>query len=338
MTAHWRLRAVSVIGLVAACNGVREPRAPAVLQVIITPASASVVLGGTQQFTASATLDDGSTQNDPDVTWSATGGSITAGGLYMAGGAVGGFRVVAIDRGGVLADTSEVTLAPAGVLSYATSFPLTENPISEGGRWINGTVGLDWTHVSTTPGLAIGHQVGASYTDATALLTGTWGPDQAATATVYTVNQNDGCFQEVELRLRSALAPHVSTGYEIGFKASQTTSAYLNIVRWNGPLGDFTYLFKQSGAQYGITTGDVVSATVVGNVITAYKNGMQMAQVTDATYASGTPGMGFNLKNAPAGCAGTNGDYGFTSYSATDGATGASLSAGAGDRVPRRPD
>jgi hypothetical protein len=28
--------------------------------------------------------------------------------------------------------------------------------------------------------------------------------------------------------------------------------------------------------------------------------------------------MGFNLENAPAGCSGTNGDYGFTSYSATD--------------------
>jgi hypothetical protein len=35
-------------------------------------------------------------------------------------------------------------------------------------------------------------------------------------------------------------------------------------------------------------------------------------------YTTGTPGMGFNLENAPAGCSGTNGDYGFTSYTATD--------------------
>ena len=62
--------------------------------------------------------------------------------------------------------------------------------------------------------------------------------------------------------------------------------------------------------QYGVKTGDVVRATIVGNVITAYKNGVQLAQVTDKTYATGSPGMGFNE--------GTNGDYGFTNYSATD--------------------
>src|ERR1700704_5961227 len=76
---------------------------------------------------------------------------------------------------------------PAMAGSYQTDFPATENPISEGGRWINGgLLGLDWTNVSTTPGLAIGHQVGANFTDATALLAGAWGPDQMATATVYT--------------------------------------------------------------------------------------------------------------------------------------------------------
>src|SRR5438046_7973905 len=32
--------------------------------------------------------------------------------------------------------------------SYTTNFPLTENPISEGGNWINGlTNGIDWSDV-----------------------------------------------------------------------------------------------------------------------------------------------------------------------------------------------
>jgi hypothetical protein len=36
--------------------------------------------------------------------------------------------------------------------TYTTSFPVTENPISEGGKWISGrAVGLDWTDVRTTP-------------------------------------------------------------------------------------------------------------------------------------------------------------------------------------------
>jgi hypothetical protein len=211
------------------------------------------------------------------------------------------------------------------VSTYTTVFALSENPISEGGRWVNGgTVGLDWSNVSTTPGLAIGHQVGASFTDATALLTGTWGPDQMTTATVHTVNQNDACFQEAELRLRSALSAHSNTGYEISFHMSQTSEAYVIIVRWNGALGDFTYLFNPThSTTFAVKDGDVVSAKIVGNLITASINGVQKAQaditsVGGTVYTTGSPGMGFNLENAPAGCSGTNGDYGFTSYSATD--------------------
>ena len=35
--------------------------------------------------------------------------------------------------------------------SYSTTFPLTENPISEGGSWTNGATGLGWANVQTTP-------------------------------------------------------------------------------------------------------------------------------------------------------------------------------------------
>ena len=228
--------------------------------------------------------------------------------------------MIAVQQGGSLADTSAVTITPASAAhSYTTSFPLTENPISESGAWINGgTVGLDWTNVSTTPGLAVGHQCCANYTDATAILTGTWAPDQQVTATVYAVNPKDACYQEVELRLRSVISARVNRGYEISFKASPTSSAYVVIVRWNGALGNYTVLTNRGGAQYGVKTGDIVSARMIGNVITVYKNGVQVAQVTDNVYTTGTPGMGFNLNNGPAGCAGTNGDYGFTNFTATE--------------------
>ena len=238
---------------------------------------------------------------------------------------VGAFQVIATQEGGTLADTALVAITPVPAMlappahSYTTSFPLTENPISESGAWINGgTVGLDWTNVSSTPGLAVGHQCCANYTDATAILTGTWAPDQQVTATVYAVNPKDACYQEVELRLRSVISARVNRGYEISFKASPTSSAYVVIVRWNGALGNYTVLTNRGGAQYGVKTGDIVSARMIGNVITVYKNGVQVAQVTDNVYTTGTPGMGFNLNNGPAGCAGTNGDYGFTNFTATD--------------------
>jgi hypothetical protein len=201
--------------------------------------------------------------------------------------------------------------------AYTTKFPLTENPIFDGGNWINGkAVGLDWAAVQTTPGLAFGTESGTNgYDDSTTLLTGTWGPDQTVEGTVHSVNQHDNIYEEVELRLRSSLSAHKATGYEINFRCSKTANAYTQIVRWNGPLGNFTYVARQGGSKYGVANGDTVKATVVGNVITVYINGAQVLQATDNTFASGNPGMGFFLQ----GATGVNGDYGFTSFSASDG-------------------
>jgi chitodextrinase len=232
------------------------------------------------------------------------------------------YTVAAYDAAGntsaVSASASAVTLAQGSTISYTTAFPLTENPIAEGGRWINGgTVGLDWTNVSTTPGLAIGLESGFNgYDDPTAILTGTWGPDQTAEATVFTTHQNASIFEEVELRLRTTIAPHRITGYEILFSARSGASAYTQIVRWNGALGNWTELDGRGGQQYGIKTGDVVKATIVGNVITSYINGVEVLQVTDSTYTSGSPGIGFYLE----GATGVNSDYGFTSFTAVSNA------------------
>jgi hypothetical protein len=247
---------------------------------------------------------------------SGSGGADGGGGAGVSGNGGGGSGGSGGVGTGGTAGTGGATGGPGRV--YATSFPLTENPISENGSWINGqTVGLDWHDVSTTPGLAIGHQSGTSYSDGTALLTGAWGPTQTVEAVVHTVNPKESCYQEVEMRLRSTLTPGSCTGYEISFKATKSASAYLIIVRWNGALGDFTYLKNSTGAEYGIAEGDTVKATIVGNVITAYLNGVAVGTATDSTYAAGSPGMGFNLETGDASCIGTNGDYGFTSFKAT---------------------
>ena len=201
--------------------------------------------------------------------------------------------------------------------TYATNFPLDENPIAEAGRWINGqSVGLDWKDVRTTPGLAFGADASGTpnYNDPTALVSGVWGPNQTVQATVRTVNQQSGnIYEEVEIRLRSAISAHSITGYEINFRCTHDGSQYVQIVRWNGPLGNFTYIQGTTGP--GLMNGDTVKATIVGSVITGYINGAQVVQGTDATYATGNPGMGFYLHGAP----GLNADFGFTSFTASDG-------------------
>jgi hypothetical protein len=193
-------------------------------------------------------------------------------------------------------------------ITYTTNFPLKEDPISESGRWMGGrTVGIDWGDVSTTRGFAFGRAGPKEYADSVALLAGNWGPNQAVEAVV----DRGHVFRapEVSLRLRSTLAAHRCTGYEISSSLRQDDTAYLIIVRWNGPLADFTYLLNVTGYQYGVTTGDVVKATIVGDVITAYKNGVQMGRAKDATFQTGQPGFGFNEAK--------NGDYGFTRVTVT---------------------
>ncbi len=212
--------------------------------------------------------------------------------------------------------------APAGrQRPYSTNFARTENPISENGKWANGQAdGLDWANVRTTPGFAFGTEIGGNrpesqkYDDSTALLKGTWGPNQTAQATVHSVNQNqDGkVYEEVALRLRSSLSPHTATGYEIFFRCSKIPKAYCTIARWDGPLGKFTLLKQADGSKYGVADGDVVKATMIGNVITAYINGVPMLQTTDNTFTTGNPGMGFYLE----GATGVNRDYGFVNFMA----------------------
>jgi hypothetical protein len=202
---------------------------------------------------------------------------------------------------------------------YTTHFPLAEKLLSEGGNWVCGKAfGLDWSDVETVPGRAFGLESGTGgYDDATALLKGPWGPDQTAEATVVQTKSqpSEKIFEELALRLRSSLSAHRATGYEINFRCSKTKNAYAEIVRWNGLLGKFTYLAHVDGAQYGVRNGDVIKATIVGNVITAYLNGVAVARATDSTYANGLPGIGIYLQ----GAGGLNRDYGFSSFTATDG-------------------
>ena len=202
--------------------------------------------------------------------------------------------------------------------SYSTNFPATENPISEGGRWINGqAVGLDWKDVRTSVGLAYGADASGNpnFNDPTAILSGTWGPNQTVQATVHSVNQRGGnTFEEVEFRLRTTITAHRNAGYEVNFRCTHDGSQYVQIVRWNGPLGNFSYVNNGSVPGPGIRDGDIVKATIVGSTITAYINGVQVVQTSDGTYSSGSPGIGFYLQ----GTANVNADYGFTSFSASD--------------------
>jgi hypothetical protein len=104
---------------------------------------------------------------------------------------------------------------------------------------------------------------------------------------------------------------HNARGYECNLAWN---GGYAEIVRWNGKLGDFTYLIR-SGAPSGVHQGDVFSAKIVGDKITSYLNGVQIATATDSTFTDGNPGKG--LWRGGGNAEVTLGDYGFESYTAT---------------------
>lgn len=188
--------------------------------------------------------------------------------------------------------------------SYSTSFDGSEFPLSEGGAWHH--QGLDWTRVRKQGGIAYGTQTGFDgYGDSYAYLSG-FPPDQRGAGVIQRTPGSSG-IHEVEILLRWNDSAHSATGYEclLSYDAS-----YAQIVRWNGPLGDFTYIGWAPVAPMP-ASGDVFSAEIVGDHIVAYYNGAPIMEAHDATWTSGNPGVGFYYQST-----GSLSDVAFTSYSA----------------------
>src|SRR5262249_36213368 len=156
-----------------------------------------------------------------------------------------------------------------------------ENPLSQGGAWQHR--GAHWAVVRTIGNRAVGTQTGSGgYDDAYAYLTG-FGPNQTAQATLWkdpALRYSNICriwrrlrlpsgqycsepgTHEVELLLRWADSATSARGYECNLAWD---GRYAEIVRWNGPLGDFTYIAKQSKFNVGImppNNGDIFRAQI----------------------------------------------------------------------------
>jgi hypothetical protein len=190
--------------------------------------------------------------------------------------------------------------------TFSTNFDDTENPLSENGAWSHD--GLDWKYVQKVDGIAYGTQTGnGGYDDSYAHLAG-FGPDQTAWGVIQRTPGSRG-IHEVEIHLRWSDSSHSAKGYECLLSYD---GSYAQIVRWNGPLGDFTYIGWAASAPVP-QTGDTLKASITGNLIVVYYNGKEIMRATDNTYGSGNPGIGFYIQSE-----GDNSDMGFTSFAATD--------------------
>jgi hypothetical protein len=217
-----------------------------------------------------------------------------------------------------------IVLAAASLFSsgfsqtFTTRFEGAENPLFEDGKWTNR--GVDWTHIQKESGIACGTQTGTNtgiykFNDSYAHLSG-FPPDQEAWGEAHIAKPNPSCTQELEILLRWTSSAHRTTGYECFARCLSSSSSYVQIVRWDGPLGKFTYLADKRGTNYGLKNGDILKASIVGNVITVYLNGVEKARATDDTYRTGDPGIGEFLACDRGQGIGSNSDFGFASFTA----------------------
>jgi len=129
----------------------------------VTPTSVSLAPGVSQTFTALGRLADGSAV-PIGVNWAATGGSIDAGGNYVAGDTAGTYRVIATNTAGTLSDTVSVTISappipppPTNAVAKVilkpwsvTLAPKTSTQFSTYGRTAAGdSVGVSVTYTAT---------------------------------------------------------------------------------------------------------------------------------------------------------------------------------------------
>src|SRR6059036_3833816 len=89
-------------------------------QIILTTLTASAVGGGTVQFAVYGKRKNGDSVA-VSVAYAATGGIISAAGLYTAGQSAGTYQVIATQSGGTLASTAAVTISNMPVASVTVS-------------------------------------------------------------------------------------------------------------------------------------------------------------------------------------------------------------------------
>lgn len=183
--------------------------------------------------------------------------------------------------------------------TFTTAFPATENPISQGGIWLNGlTDGLDWNDIQTVAG----HAYSAAFDTASggvsdgicnlkrSFLACT--RKQFSAGTVFrAVGYNPNVAHEIAVYVNMTIDPagHSVTGYEF-YRGSGGTTA---LIRWEGPWNTFTAIGTNTIP--APADGDVqrIENDGAGN-LTCYVNGVPYITVLDTTWTGGNPGIGNN--------------------------------------------
>lgn len=186
--------------------------------------------------------------------------------------------------------------------NFSTSFPGTENPLSQSGAWR--TAVNFYKQPQTTPGKCFANAATDNVDDAVAtLVSPNMGNNYRISAHVYRAALYTTLFShEIGLYLRQLIdnsnpSNTLVRGYECLFPFD---SGSFQIFRWeavNHAFPDnFTQLSvtTQNGGLQNVQDGDLLEAQIVESNISVYQNSILIYTATDSVWSSGGgPGMGF---------------------------------------------
>ena len=128
----------ATLGSVTSPNDTLTVNTITLQSISVAPSNPSINKSQTQQFTATGTYSDSSNKDiTTSVTWasSSTGIATIGANTGLASGIAAGTSQITATLGSVVSPIDILTVT-ATSNSYTTNFVLAENPISEGGKWI----------------------------------------------------------------------------------------------------------------------------------------------------------------------------------------------------------
>ena len=237
-----------------------------VVAVSISPGSASLLTGGTQQFTATIT----GTSNAA-VTWSTTGGTVSTDGLYTAPATTGTYTVTATSQADTTKSASAaVTVTATPVVAVSIS-PGSASLLTGGTRQFTATItgtsntAVTWSTTGgtvSTDGLYTAPATAGTYT-VTATSEADTTKSASAVVTVTVPSAQPVAFVQVA----AATPQSPQSTVTVVYPAAQTAGD-LNVVvvGWNDSTSNVTSVSDSSGNAYilavGPTTGTELSQSI----------------------------------------------------------------------------
>lgn len=244
---------------------------PPSVGISLTPTSASLTTGGTQQFTAAVT---GSTNTG--VAWSASGGTVSSAGLYTAPATAGTYSVTATS----MADTTKSASATV-TITTPTMVAVSISPTSASLR-AGGTQQFTATVAGTT-NTAVTWSASGGTISTGGLYTAPSG------AGIYTVNVTSAADASKSASSTVTVAASAAHSVTLNWIASASSVVGYNVYRATQSGGPYTLINPalQSGTSYADLS--VQAGQTYYYVVTAVNGGTESAFSNQATAAVPSP-------------------------------------------------